>query len=303
MVNFLLIISCMTAGILFRRSKTLPNDAHKGLNAWLIYLAVPATSFKYLPYIEWKLDLLLPILSPILVWLGALLVVRLYSLKHATDPATLSVLRLSGGLSNTSFLGFPLIMAFFGERFLSIAIICDQVTFMLLSSVGIITCLRGSAQGDLSFKNIMKKLVMFPPFLGCVAALTIPHYINIAPIAPLFDKLAATVAPIALFSIGLQLKLGDWKNEITPLSMGLFYKLLVAPMLILGIVLILGMKGDIPKIAIFEAAMPALISSAVVAEVYGLNVRLATLLVGFGIIFSFFTATFWWFILTFVVKL
>lgn len=297
MVNFLLIIVCLGAGMLFSRAKILPTDAHKSLNMWLIYLAVPATSFKYLPYIEWKIDLLLPALSPIIIWVGSFLMVRIYRSRTSLDIHSQGVLQVSGGLSNTSFLGFPLVMAFFGEKMLSIAIICDQVTFMLLSSVGIITCLRASSGGTISWKAVLKKLLIFPPFLGCVAALTIPNWVDISAITPLFDKLAATVAPIALFSIGLQLRIGDWKSEITPLSIGLFYKLLIAPTIILLLVLALGMKGDIPRITIFEAAMPALVSSAVVAEVYGLNVRLATLLVGFGIFFSFLTCTFWWFIL------
>lgn len=300
MINFLLIIVCMSAGMLFRMSKTLPNDVHKGLNAWLIYLAVPATSFKYLPYIEWKMDLLLPALSPIIIWIGAFLMVRLYRWHTPIDIRSQGVLQVSGGLSNTSFLGFPLIMAFFGEKMLTIAIICDQVTFMLLSSVGIIACLRASSSGQLSMKVILKKLLSFPPFLACVAALTVPNWVDIALLTPLFDKLAATVAPIALFSIGLQLRIGDWKSEFTPLSIGLFYKLLIAPTVILLLVLALGMKGDIPRITIFEAAMPALVSSAVVAEVYGLNVRLATLLVGFGILFSFISCSFWWFILRYL---
>lgn len=300
MVNFLLIIVCIAAGMLFRRSQTLPTDAHKSLNAWLIYLAVPATSFKYLPYIEWKIDLLLPALSPIIIWIGAFLMVRMYRWRTAIDVRSQGVLLVSSGLSNTSFLGFPLIMAFFGEKMLSIAIICDQVTFMLLSSVGIIACLRASSGGQLSLPTVLKKLVIFPPFLGCIAALTLPNWIDITPLTPLFDKLAATVAPIALFSIGLQLRIGDWRSEFTPLSISLFYKLLIAPTIILLLVLALGMKGDIPRITIFEAGMPALVSSAVVAEVYGLNVRLATLLVGFGIFFSFLTCSFWWFILTFM---
>ncbi len=172
MANFLLIIVCLIAGMLFRRSKTLPADAHKGLNAWLIYLAVPATSFKYLPYIEWKVDLLLPALSPVIIWVGSFLTVRAFRSYVPIDRPSQGVLQISGGLRNTSFLGFPLIMAFFGEKMLSIAIICDQVTFLLLSSIGIITCLRASSDGQVSLKEIVKKLLLFPPFLGCIAALT-----------------------------------------------------------------------------------------------------------------------------------
>ena len=57
----------MLAGMLLRRFGTLPADAHKGVNAWLIYLAMPAISFKHLPYVVWSPELLVPILVPLLV--------------------------------------------------------------------------------------------------------------------------------------------------------------------------------------------------------------------------------------------
>lgn len=60
MANFILIGLCILAGILFRKNKVLPKDAHKGINAWIIYLALPAVSFKYLPHITFTKDLLLP---------------------------------------------------------------------------------------------------------------------------------------------------------------------------------------------------------------------------------------------------
>lgn len=101
---------------------------------------------------------------------------------------------MASGYSNTSFIGFPLISALYGEGLLSIAIICDQTMFLALSTLGIIAALRGgSSSGTISAKFILKRLFTFPPFLGCISALILSQVVNLEPVEPFFDKLAATV--------------------------------------------------------------------------------------------------------------
>ena len=287
----------MCAGIIFRLAKTLPADAHKGINAWVIYLALPAVSFKYLPSIQWSSDLLLPLVSPIVVWLGAWCWIHLYVRKSGLDKASEGGLKLVAGLSNTSFLGFPLVTAYFGEANLGIAVICDQVTFTLLSTAGLLVAINSSQKHELSVGLIVKKVVQFPPFLGCVGALVIPHFVDLTVLSPLFDRLASTVGPLALFSIGLQLHLKGWKSQIRPVSIALFYKLLIAPTLVALLFMALGMKGTTAQVTLFEAAMPTLVSSGIVAEHYHLNPDLANLVIGVGIVLSFSTTFLWWLVI------
>lgn len=298
MTNFLLIGTCILAGMLFQRSKTLPIDAHKSLNAWVIYLALPAVSFKYLPHIKWSSELLLPTLSPILIWLGAWVWITLYSKQAKPDKITMGALKLTAGLSNTSFVGFPLVAAYFSESELAIAIICDQITFTLLSTAGIVVAIHSAQKDKLSVPVLLKKVLRFPPFIGCVLALLLPKYIDIDSFIPLFDRLASTVGPIALFSIGLQLRFDGWFHQFRHISMALLYKLILAPSLILLFVLLLQMKGIIAQVTVFEAAMASLVSSGVVADQYGLNSKLANLVIGIGIVLSFITTYFWWHIIT-----
>ncbi|MDP9955909.1 hypothetical protein J2X97_001546 [Epilithonimonas hungarica] len=52
MINFVLIAVCIVAGMIFKSTKTIHPDAHKGINTWIIYLALPAVSFKYLPKVQ-----------------------------------------------------------------------------------------------------------------------------------------------------------------------------------------------------------------------------------------------------------
>lgn len=71
MTNFVLIVVCILAGMLFKATKSIHPDAHKGINTWIIYLALPAVSFKYLPKVQWSSEMLFPILSTVLVVLGS----------------------------------------------------------------------------------------------------------------------------------------------------------------------------------------------------------------------------------------
>ena len=294
MSNFLLIGLCISAGILFRYFKTLPEGAHRAINTWIIYLALPAVSLKYLPYIVWNKTLLLPVLSPILVWLLGWLYIRLLSKPLNTNPSTISGITLTTSLSNTSFIGFPLVMAYFGEQHIGTAVICDQITFILLSTVGIIEALRAQGSEHISVCAILKKVLRFPPFLGCLVALSIPHYIDISIFNPLFDKLASTVGPLALFSIGLQLQIKGWTRAIKTISASLLFKLFLAPLAVYILTLLLKINGSIAQISIFEMAMPPLLTASVIADEYQLNPKLINLVISIGILCAFITTAIWW---------
>jgi len=292
----------MLAGMLMQRAKLLPADAHKGINTWLLYLALPAVSLKYIPTIQWSLSMLFPLASTVIVWAGSHLFTSLYSKHKRYGQRSRSTLELASGYSNTSFIGFPLIIAYFGEQYLSIAIICDQVLFILLSTAGIITAIKGDRKSGTAIeaKMILKKLFTFPPFIGCITALTLPHFVNLAPIEPLFGKLAGTVAPLALFSIGMQLRFNGWEKQRGQLSMVLLYKLLIAPLLVLAAAVITGVWGNVAKISIFEASMPTFITASVVAEQFNLNFRLINLIIGIGILLSLMSTFMWANILQYV---
>lgn len=293
MANFLLIVFCIAAGALFRYKKLVPKDAHKAINVWIINIALPAVSFKYLPYITFNNELLIPALSPIVLFGGAMLYTQLIAKWLKPNRADRGVLQLTTGLSNTSFVGFPLIVAYFSETELSIAIIADQVTFMLFSTVGILIAVKAGGKAHISAKELVKKILLFPPFLGCVAALAVPKSVDLTPLQPFFNTLATTVAPLALFSIGLQLSLKGWRSEVKPIITVLTYKLFLAPALILGLILLLGVKGIIPKIAVFEASMPILLSVGILADTYHVNPRLANLIIGISILTASVTTYLW----------
>lgn len=302
MINFILIAFSISAGMIFRSANLIPKDAHKGINTWVLYLALPAVSFKFIPKIEWSTQMLFPALSTLIVWLGSWLFMEIYCRYKKYGQRSRSTLEIASGYSNTSFIGFPLIMAYYTEHDLSIAIICDQVMFLLLSTAGIVCAVKGNRAetGGVKPSIIIKRLISFPPLIGCVTALILSFCIDLSPAEPFFDKLVATVGPLALFSVGLQLKFKGWRQQISQIGMATLYKLMIAPALVLIVALLIGVNGNVAKISVFEASMPTLVTGSLIAEQFRLNTRLINLIIGISIVLGFLTTGFWKFIMDWI---
>ena len=111
-------------------------------------------------------------------------------------------------------------------------------------------------------------------------------------------SLAGTLTPLALISVGLQLRLDQLRGNVSALASGLAFKLLIGPA-VLGLLYVgwLHAHGETIRITLFESAMGPMIGGAIVAMQNGLNPPLVTLMVGFGITLSFLTLPGWWYLL------
>jgi len=292
-MNFFLIALCLVAGPILRSAGILPENSHKGINTWILYIAQPAVALLYIPTIRWSSALILPMAMPFLVWAGAWITLKLFARRFAREKRTFAALLLTAGLGNTSFLGFPLTEAYFGDRGLRIAVICDQFSFLILWTIGVMTALNASHSADSGGRKIFKSLLRFPPFVAFIAALVLPRFMSFAQFNPLLTKLAGTLVPLALFSVGLQIRFSGLRDELPSLSLGLVYKLLVAPALVFFAALAFQLKGIIPQAGVFEAAMPPMITSAIIASEYQLNPRISNMMVSLGIVLSIATTAAW----------
>lgn len=298
MEYFALIIICPLVGFIIARTGILPRDAHKGVNAWVLYFALPAMFLRLIPTIEWDTSMLVPITGPLLVWFGAILFVYLFSLKRKMDSPTRIALIACCGLGNTGFLGYPMTSAFYGVESLHVAVVFDMCTFLIFCTLGIITILRaaGAENGSRGIRPLLKRMFGFPPFVAGVIALAVPPFMDISFIYPLLDMIVPTVAPLALFAIGLQLEFKDYGESIGFLSAGLLYKLLIAPLMVLLLSILLGAAPEISRVSVLEAGMSAHITMSLMASQFNQNPRLCGLLVASGIILCLFTSALWWFV-------
>ena len=169
-----------------------------------------------------------------------------------------------------------------------------------MATVGAMMAMNASNNKGLDLKAVALKLIQFPPFVASILALILPRFVDLTPANPFFDKIAVTLVPLALFTVGLQLNFTGWQSEIKLLATGLGYKLILAPMMIIALAFVLHLRGIVPQIAVFEAAVAPMITAAVLADQYNLNPKLANLMVGTGILLSLITTGVWYIILQYL---
>lgn len=114
----------------------------------------------------------------------------------------------------------------------------------------------------------------------------------------MFARLADTLAPLALVSVGFQLRLGALKERRRALVAGLAYKLVAGPLVICGaFALLFGLDDVSVRVAVPEAAMAPMIGGAIVAARHKLDPELGALMLGLGIPLAFLTVPAWWAVL------
>ncbi|MEQ1630603.1 MAG: AEC family transporter [Gallionella sp.] len=298
MNNLILLILCFIAGMLLRWGKRMPDNASATLNSFIIHVSLPALTLLYIHQLKLSADVaLIGLMAWLLFALSAgffWVVGRWLNLPRGTTGALILV----GGLGNTSFFGLPMVEAFYGKAGLTTAIIADQLgSFFVLSILGI-TVAGLYSSGRPSATQILKRIALFPPFISLLIALMLIPIEYAEWFTVLLKRLGDTLAPMALLSVGLQLRPRQVLSNARNLALGLGFKLVLAPLVIYIIyVELLGARGPTMQVVLFEAAMPPMITAAIVATEHDLDPQFATLMVAVGLVISFVTLTGWWWVL------
>lgn len=325
MANFVMLVVCLLAGWLLRRSHRVADHAHQALNAVIVHLALPAVTLRTLHGFQFDRDHLLPVLMPwVLFVFGALL---FWSLGRALGltRAQVGALTLVGGLGNTSFVGLPMIETLHGREGLGLGLLIDQLgSYLALSTLGVAAAawyaadgaVRGAGVGGgmgggvragpasggaiaagatgVSGREMLRRIVTFPP----VIALALALLLRPLPFPPALDvalaRIGDTLAPLALISVGMQLRLDALREHGRALMLGLSYKLVLAPALVVGLLWALDASlTTTTRVSVIEAAMPPMIGAGIVAAQANLAPRLVSLMVGVGIPLGLVTASGW----------
>jgi len=287
------------AGVILRKTGRCPENTPEALNGFIIHISLPALALYHIHSIVLTRDL---VYTGLMAWvLFSLGVFFFYyaGKKFNLSRPTIGALMLLGGIGNTSFVGLPMIKAYYGSQWIGVGIVADLVgSFFVLSTLGIVVANMSTA-GRVSLHYITKRILTFPPLLALVTAFFLkpvdfPEWLNF-----ILSELGGTLTPLALVSVGFQLQLGYLKEEHLSLTLGLIFKLILGPALVTLIYAgLLGGRGMTLQITLFEAAMGPMISAGIVAADYKLNPPLVSLMLGVGIPLSFLTLPVWNFLLS-----
>jgi predicted permease len=291
MGSILLLLGFCALGFSLRRrlGNALRLSVAGMLNRYVVYIALPALVLVYLPGIDPDGALALPILSAWGIFALSAVIVLLAARRAGWSRGVTGALLFTVPLGNTSFLGVPFTLVFFGESGLPYTLVYDQLgSFLILSTVGIFLLALYSGK-RFRWRDAVWRMLRFPAFLALLAAL----FLGESGLPDLLYRplswLAASLSPAAMIAVGLQLRLRFEPAERGAFLFGLGVKLLLAPLILLGVFLLVGLEGTAAQVSVFETAMAPMVSSSTLAILAGLEAEFVASLLGYGILASFVT--------------
>ncbi|TVR05465.1 MAG: AEC family transporter [Deltaproteobacteria bacterium] len=291
MSPLVLLVVCFVVGIALQRVPSLPRDMPRALNAFIIWVCLPALVLLHVPRLDVTWSLALPIATPWLICLVAIPVFAALGRLFGWSRGTVGALVLTGGLGNTSFVGLPMIEAFHGPEAMGLGLLIDQFgSFIALSFIGMPVAAI-AAGGNPDLRAIMRRIVLFPPFVALVLAFVIRGTVPLPGVAlEVLERIGGALAPLALVSVGMQLRLGAVRERAGRLGAGLLYKLILAPAMVIAVLALApGLDDTVRAVTVLEAAMAPMITGSIIAAEHRLDPELAALMVGVGIPLSFLT--------------
>lgn len=302
MISLIILAVSLLIGVGLQKVKSIPANAHTTLGALILYVPMPAVCLLALPHLKWSWSQVSVILVMWIVFGVGYFFFTTLGRKFNWDKSLTGCLILTGAFCNSSFVGFPVIEALYGADALKHAVLLDLAgSFLIVSSFGVWIAISYSS-GKIKKRILFKKILVFPPFIALVIGILggMVGWKAEGVTEAVLERFAALLTPMALISVGLQLKWGEIREEFSYLVTGLSFKLLLAPLIICVIYYFAGVPKDIFQVAVMESAMAPMITASILAASHNLRPRLAGMMVGVGVPLSFVTLGMWYTLLKFL---
>lgn len=278
------VFALIGAGVAFGRLRRIDARGVAVLNAFVVWLAVPALLFQSLAEHRG----LGAIGGGFLIAFGGGMAATFLlglMLRRGAGLDARALGALAGSYSNTAFLGIPLMHALMGPEGAAAAVIASILTVSALFGVTILLIEvardRGRPAGAMMRVGaaLLRNPLILAPLAGAAWALSgaaIP-----GPAAQFLTLFATAASPCALVTIGAFLALPGRGAAPGPLVTIVALKLAAQPALTALVILLLGRMGrppaqDVATAAILIAALPTGTGPFMLAELYGGEAALAS---------------------------
>jgi predicted permease len=287
LANFIMIGFFVLLGVLFRRLKAFPDQTAHVLNMFALYVSLPAVILLKVPKLAISNQNIVAVIMPWCMLLLTAAIILMLSKRCAWSRQTTGALMLIVPIGNTSFMGVPMVNAFFGEVGIPHLILYDQLGTMLIFATygaAILSIYTGERS---SVKSIALRALLFPPTTALLAGLLLRNWSYPLALVDALQSLAGALTPLVMTAIGFQMTLRLKPTTLGPLGTGLAIKLIVAPLVAFLGCRLFSINSFAADIAIFEAGMPPMVTASALAAAAGMGVELAVALAGLGIVLAF----------------
>ncbi|CAM4205909.1 AEC family transporter [Paenibacillus macerans] len=279
-VLFLLIVIGFIAG----RVNLISEKGQKDITQLVLYITMPATIFSamQLEMNQERLNTSFVILGVLIfcyvvMFIAGFLVSRRLSLSKGQKDIFQTALLLS----NTSFMGYPIILSLLGPDALFYAVVGAGFIFEIVSwSVGVYLISRnGSETTGFNWKKVLFSPGILSIIIGLIFFIfqwSVPEPLN-----SVIDTMSPATSPLAMIVIGLMLSRSNineaFKNKY--LYIAAAFKLLIVPFIITMVLKLFGLTGPALVIPAMMISMPTASYVAMFSNNYGNDAKFASQIV------------------------
>jgi malate permease and related proteins len=205
------------------------------------------------------------------------------------DRSLLTIVVLTSMFANNGNYGLPLIAFAFGQEALAFASIYFVTNSLLLYTVGVLIASLGHLQLKASLLGLLKVPAIYAIILAVIfirTGWTLP-----LPIQKTVELTSGGAVPAMLILLGLEIQNVEWTHNLRALSIPVFCRLMVGPVIGLVMAALFGLNSAARKDGIVEAAMPSAVMTTVLANEFKLDASLVTAIVFVGTVLSPLTLT------------
>ncbi len=285
--NLLPILLISGAGFLL--GKTLEIDS-RSLGRVVFYVFSPILVFNLLIHTELKSIEILTTMgyTLLLCFIIGVLAFLIGKLLRFERPVLMAIV-LTSAFGNTGNYGLPLVSFAFGQDALAFATLNFVTTSLLFNTAGVLI----ASLGHTDIKAALTGLFKVPTVYAVILASLLDrfHLILPIPLARTIDLASNGSIPVMIILLGLELSRVQWSHSFRAVGLSAGLRLLAGPAVGLLLSFLFGMKGPVRQGNVTEAAMPAAVTTIVLATEYGLDPSLVTAMVYIGTLLSPLTLT------------
>jgi len=234
-------------------------------------------------------DILLMSAYTVLVIMAVGLIAWIVGRLFRLDRHTLVVVIITSMFMNAGNFGLAVVLFGFGESALAYATIFFVVDAILAYTIGVFIASMGSTSFKQSLINLLKVPTVYAVIITILflyAGWKLP-----LPVERTVKIFADASIPTMLVLLGLQLYSASWSGNLLPITLSSTVRLLISPLVAIGLAFLFGISGAFFQGGIIQAAMPTAVLTTVITTEYDVRPRLATSIVFITTLLSTFTLT------------
>ena len=251
-------------GFVAAKRSWVPIEAVPAFNGFLLFFAVPAMLFRFAANTPFREITNLPFFFTwgacgIAVVCIVAYVARRFIHLGQRDAAFFG---LAGAVSNSGFLGAPMLVALLGERAAAPVILSIVADLLLVASIGLALAESGGATGrgwrD-DVRDAVVRIALNPFVVSMVlgAIFSGMRWQLVTPASEIVKLLADSAGPCALFAIGVSLVRPDAPLRSPDLALPIAAKLFLHPLVVFAAMTLIHVDDFTRKVAVLTAALPS----------------------------------------------